>query len=215
SIPFALPPIGPLRFLPTVPISYGQNRTVMATQFASTCPNPFNPFNITEDCLYLNVWTPTLNPGANLSVITCPNPFNPFNITEDCLYLNVWTPTLNPGANLSVMFWIYGGGFTWWGTNMFDGQQLAIRQVVVVTVAYRLGALGWLCTDRADAPGNMGLYDQFTALQWTKKYIAQFGGNPNDITVFGQSSGSMSASAHILSNMSNGYFNKAILQSGE
>ncbi|CAG2101508.1 unnamed protein product [Medioppia subpectinata] len=140
GIPFGQPPVGALRFMPTVPISYAQNRTFMATQFANTCPNPFNPANV----------------------------------TEDCLYLNVWTPTLTPGANLSVMFWIYGSGFTWWGTNMFDGQQLAIRQVVVVTVAYRLGAFGWLCTDRADAPGNMGLYDQLTGLQWTVKGLDDF-----------------------------------------
>ncbi|CAG2108359.1 unnamed protein product [Medioppia subpectinata] len=112
------------------------------------------------------------------------------NENEDCLYLNIWTPTLNPSANMPVMIWLYGGGFTIGAGSNFDGQQLAIRDVVVVTMNYRLGVFGFMCTDRPDAPGNAGLWDQAMAMNWTQQYITHFGGNPNDIVMFGQSCGS-------------------------
>ncbi|CAG2181877.1 unnamed protein product, partial [Oppiella nova] len=113
------------------------------------------------------------------------------------------------------MLWIHGGGFQAGAGGDYDGTQLAANwDVVVVTINYRLGALGFLCTDRPDAPGNVGLWDQAMAMQWVKKYITNFGGNPNDITVFGESSGSISISAHILSNVTQSYFKKAIMESG-
>ncbi|CAG2110131.1 unnamed protein product [Medioppia subpectinata] len=133
---------------------------------------------------------------------------------EDCLYLNVWTPTLDSKAKLPVMFYIHQGGFAIGSANLYNGQQLALRDVVVVTINYRLGALGFMCTDRPDAPGNAGLWDQAMAMNWTQQFITHFGGNPNDITVFGESAGAISIGVHILSNVTNGYFNKAILQSG-
>ncbi|CAG2116461.1 unnamed protein product, partial [Medioppia subpectinata] len=126
------------------------------------------------------------------------------NENEDCLYLNIYTSTLNPSANMPVMIWLYGGGFTTGAGSNYDGQQLAIRDVVVVTLNYRLGVFGFMCTDRPDAPGNAGLWDQAMAMNWTQQYITHFGGNPNDIVMFGQSCGSMSISAHILSNVSQG-----------
>ncbi|CAG2109096.1 unnamed protein product [Medioppia subpectinata] len=143
---------------------------------------------------------------------SCPQQI--WDTDEDCLHLNVWTPTLDPKARLPVMFFIHPGGFAMGSANLYTGQQLALRDVVVVTINYRLGALGFLCTDRADAPGNAGLWDQAMAMNWTQQYIAHFGGNPNDITVFGESAGAVSIGAHIISNVTNGYFNKAILQSG-
>ncbi|CAG2105016.1 unnamed protein product, partial [Medioppia subpectinata] len=116
------------------------------------------------------------------------------------------------------MLWILPGAFvgnipTPVASN-FDGQQLAIRGVVVVTIDFRSLVFGYLCTDRPDAPGNVGQWDQTMALNWTQQYIRQFGGNPNDITLFGESSGSICVSANILSKVSNVYFNKAILESG-
>ncbi|CAG2111493.1 unnamed protein product, partial [Medioppia subpectinata] len=180
GIPYATPPVGDLRFRPTVPISYAQNITINATNFGNTCPQ---------------------------TGYTLPD-------NEDCLYLNIWTPTLNTSAKLPVMFWIYPGGFYNGSADQYDGRDFAIRGVVYVSMNFRLGALGYLCTNRPDAAGNMGELDQRMALKWTQQYIGHFGGNGNDITLFGQSSGSISVSAHMLSNASNVYFKKAILQSG-
>ncbi len=145
--------------------------------------------------------------------------------SEDCLYLNVWTPTLNSSANLPVMFWIHGGGF-WTGSgspyiqlflstsNTYEGNRLALRDVVVITFNYRLGVFGFLYGNSSDAPGNQGIWDQATALNWTKQNIRAFGGNPNEITIFGESAGSASVSYHIVSNVTRNWFNRAILQSG-
>ncbi|CAG2118159.1 unnamed protein product, partial [Medioppia subpectinata] len=174
GIPYATPPVGDLRFRPTVPISYTQKKSINATQFSLSCPQ-----------------TPNLNVTATA-------------ISEDCLYVNIYTPSVNKSANLSVMFWIFGGGFTTGSAVNFDGQQLAIRDVVIVTFNYRVAVFGFMCTDRPDAPGNAGLWDQVMAMNWTKQYIRHFGGNPNDITIFGESAGAISVSAHVVSNVSNG-----------
>ncbi|CAG2117098.1 unnamed protein product [Medioppia subpectinata] len=116
------------------------------------------------------------------------------------------------------MIWLVAGAFSVVvptpTANAFDGQQLAIRDVVVVTIDFRGGVFGYLCTDRPDADANAGQWDQTMALNWTQQYITQFGGNPNNIVMFGDSSGSICVSANILSNISNVYISKAILQSG-
>jgi len=146
-------------------------------------------------------------------------------ISEDCLHLNIWTPTLDSSANLPVMFWIHGGSFSigsgsqlfalFLGTsNIYDGSQLALRDVVVVTINYRLGIFGFLFGNSSAAPGNMGYWDQAVALKWVKDNIKNFGGNPNDITLFFFFSGSMSISNHIVSNVTRNMFQRAILQSG-
>jgi len=140
---------------------------------------------------------------------------------EDCLYLNIWTPSLEECDNLSVMLWIHGGAFvsgsathTINGFNIYDGTQLASNNVIVVTTNYRLGVFGFLFGDSDDAPGNIGFWDQAMALNWTKQNIRAFGGNPNDITIFGESAGSISVSAHIISPITSHWFKKAIMQSG-
>jgi carboxylesterase type B len=146
-------------------------------------------------------------------------------LSENCLYLNIWTPTLDSLANLPVMFWIHGGSFligtstelfTFFSTtrNIYDGTQLALRDVVIITINYRLGIFGFLFGNRTDAPGNAGFWDQAVALQWTRHNIRAFGGNPNDITLFGESAGSISISNHIVSNVTRNLFQKAIMQSG-
>ena len=117
-------------------------------------------------------------------------------MSEDSLYLNVWTPAKTADEKLPVLFWIYGGGFQWGYTAEmeFDGERLARRGIVVVTVAYRLGVFGFLCHPEItkgspDAPANFGLLDQQAALRWVHRNIAAFGGDPERITIAGQSAG--------------------------
>jgi carboxylesterase type B len=141
----------------------------------------------------------------------------PIPISEDCLFLNVWTPTLNSSANLSVMFWIHGGGFvigSGYQDSLYSGSYLALRNVVVVTINYRLGVFGFFYGNSSDAPGNQGYWDMTMALDWTINNIAAFGGNPNSITVFGESAGSISISNLIVSNVTRYKFQQAIMQSG-
>ena len=134
--------------------------------------------------------------------------------SEDCLHLNIFTPSLNKYANLSVMFYIHDGGFVFGSAREVPAEQLSLRDVVVVTINYRLGVLGFMCTDHDEAPGNMGLWDQAMALNWVKRNIKVFGGNPDDITLFGHSAGAVSVSSHVVSDVSRKYFNRAIIQSG-
>ena len=114
------------------------------------------------------------------------------------------------------MLWIYGGGFHSGSTTIYDGVAIAaLGNVVVVTVNYRLGALGFLVSsDKNAIPGNMGLMDQFVAMQWVRDNIAAFGGDPNRVTIFGESAGGASVSLHLLSPFSKGYYIRAIAESG-
>lgn len=142
--------------------------------------------------------------------------------SEDCFFLNVWTPTLPqpkriPKTNLKpVMLWIHGGAFTS-GTGsdtLFDGSNLASRgDVVVVTINYRLGTLGFLALNDGDTKGNYGLADQITALEWVRRNIKDFGGDPDRITIFGQSAGAGSVRALLASPQARGKFASAIMQS--
>jgi para-nitrobenzyl esterase len=142
--------------------------------------------------------------------------------SEDCLYLNVWTPASSPGEHLPVLVWIYGGGFTNGSASMplYSGEALARRGVVVVAIAYRVGALGflshpWLSAESpAHVSGNYGLLDQVAALNWVRKNIAAFGGDPNRVTIAGQSAGAMSVSILMASPLARGLFQGAIAQSG-
>lgn len=135
---------------------------------------------------------------------------------EDCLYLNVYTKNLTPSNSLPVMVWIHGGGFyTGSGNSDYYGPDFFIaHDVILVTFNYRLEVLGFLCLDTEEVPGNAGLKDQVMALKWVKNNIAAFGGDPNNITIFGCSAGSAATSYHLMSEMSEGLFNKAICQSG-
>jgi len=139
--------------------------------------------------------------------------------SEDCLYLNVATPTVRRDAKRPVLVWIHGGGFTQDGALNYDAAKLAADGIVVVTINYRLGALGFLA-HRALASwpggpaGNYGLMDQEAALRWVKDNIAHFGGDPRAVTIAGQSAGGVSVLAHLVSPRSRGLFERTIVQSG-
>lgn len=136
--------------------------------------------------------------------------------SEDCLYLNVYTPDIKPKKPLPVMFWIHGGAFcSGSGEDDFYGPELLVRQgVILVTINYRLEVLGFLCLHTKDVPGNAGMKDQVQALRWVNKNIGNFGGDPNNITIFGESAGAASVTYHLISPMSRGLFKKVIAQSG-
>jgi para-nitrobenzyl esterase len=141
--------------------------------------------------------------------------------SEDCLYLNVWTPAKSPSDRLAVMVWIYGGGFTIGSTSMaiYDGMNLAKKGVVVVSVSYRLGAFGFmahpqLTAEQGGHSGNYGLLDQIAGLQWVKRNIAAFGGDPSRVTIFGESAGGYSVSMLAASPLAKGLFHRAISESG-
>lgn len=142
--------------------------------------------------------------------------------SEDCFFLNIWTPYLPSPNNTNshdlkpVMFWIHGGAFTGgMGSDpTFDGGNLASRgDVVVVTINYRLGSLGFLALDDGTTNGNYGLADQITALDWVRRHIADFGGDPDRITIFGQSAGAGSVRALLASPKARGKFAGAIMES--
>ncbi|WP_287127415.1 carboxylesterase/lipase family protein [Candidatus Cyanaurora vandensis] len=134
---------------------------------------------------------------------------------EDCLFLNVYTPTETTGR-LPVMVWIHGGGFTAGAGSLYDGSVLARKHgVVVVTLNYRLGPLGFLALAGLNSgEGNYGLLDQQAALRWVRENIAAFGGDPGNVTVFGESAGGLSICAQLASPQATGLFDKVIIQSG-
>jgi para-nitrobenzyl esterase len=139
--------------------------------------------------------------------------------SENCLFLNVTTPTLRRNADRPVLVWIHGGGFTQDGSRNYDGTKLARHGVVVVTINYRLGALGFLSHPALAArpggsAGNYGLMDQQAALRWVQRNIRSFGGNPHNVTIAGQSAGGVSVLAQLVSPSSRGLFQRAIVQSG-
>ncbi|NXK36400.1 CEL lipase, partial [Piprites chloris] len=144
---------------------------------------------------------------------------------EDCLYLNMWIPQgrRQVSTNLPVMVFIYGGAFLVGGSQganfldnyLYDGEEIAVRgNVIVVTVNYRLGPLGFLSTGDENLPGNYGLKDQHMAIAWVKRNIKAFGGDPENITIFGESAGAVSVSLQTLSPKNKGLFKRAISQSG-
>ncbi|XP_062987529.1 cholinesterase [Elgaria multicarinata webbii] len=196
GIPYGAPPIGQLRFKkPQPPEEWKGDRD--ATKHANSCMQNFD--NTFPGFAGSEMW----NPKTNLS--------------EDCLYLNVWVPSPKP-KNATVMVWIYGGGFQS-GTSsldVYDGKFLArVERVIVVSMNYRLGALGFLALPgNEDAPGNVGLFDQRLALQWIQDNIASFGGNSKSVTLFGESAGAGSVSYHLFSPQSHPLFTRAIMQSG-
>lgn len=142
-------------------------------------------------------------------------------MNEDCLYLNVWTNAKNADEKLPVLVWIFGGAFQWGYTSEmeFDGERIARRGIVVVTVNYRLGALGFLAhpqlsKEQPDAPSNFGLLDQQAGLRWVKENISAFGGDPDNITIAGQSAGGASVLNQITTSSNKGFIDKAIVFSG-
>ncbi|XP_054249600.1 bile salt-activated lipase-like [Indicator indicator] len=145
--------------------------------------------------------------------------------SEDCLYLNIWIPQGRKeiSTKMPVMVWIYGGAFLAGGSQgpnilnnyLYDGEELAVRgNVIVVTISYRVGPLGFLSTGDENMPGNYGLKDQHMAIAWVKRNIKAFGGDPDNITIFGESAGGASVSLQMLSPKNKGLFRRAISQSG-
>ena len=139
-------------------------------------------------------------------------------IAEDCLFLNVWTPAADAFAALPVMVWIHGGALVFGsgGTPIYRGAPLAARGAVVVTINYRMGALGFFAHPSVVEPGgdvNFGLLDQVAALRWVQRNIASFGGDPGNVTIFGQSAGAESVLALFVSPLARGLFQKGIAQS--
>ena len=195
GIPYAAPPVGNLRWMP--PVKHAPWKQVLqATAFAPICAQITTlgvfagPPNNNEDCLYLNVFTPGSSKGD----------------------------AVGRGRELPVIFWIHGGGNVDGEANDYDGSKLASQgNTVVVTINYRLGLLGFFAHPAIDGEGhlfaNYGLLDQQFALKWVQNNIARFGGDPDNVTVGGQSAGSNNTEAHVMSPLSRGLFNHAIFQS--
>ncbi|WP_251091449.1 carboxylesterase family protein [Streptomyces sp. Caat 7-52] len=201
GIPFAAPPTGELRWRP--PRSAERWPGVRdATAPARPCPQP--PLTLLPD------GGPVLPGDSNRTGST----------TEDCLYLNVWTPARTGGRPLPVLVWLHGGGNAYGAGSDYDGSALTARGLVVVTVNYRLGALGFLAhpalsSESADhASGDYGLMDQQAALRWVRHNIGAFGGDRDRVTLGGQSAGAVDTCAHIASPTAKGLFQRAIQQSG-
>jgi para-nitrobenzyl esterase len=146
----------------------------------------------------------------------------PSGKSEDCLYLNVWSPAKSDNDKIPVLVWIYGGGFSFGSTAEpgYNGEKLAKKGVVLVSIAYRVGQLGFLAHPELSAEnpnrvsGNYGLLDMIAGLQWIQKNIAAFGGDPDKVTIFGESAGAISVSMLCASPMAKGLFHGAISQSG-
>ena len=132
---------------------------------------------------------------------------------EDCLYLNVYAPEGNNGP-FPVIVWLHGGGFVAGSTFPEPGKMVHQGQVIVVTVNYRLGVFGFMTTQDEAFPSNNGLWDQYMAIKWVHENIQHFQGDPNSITLFGESAGAISAALHVLSPVSSKHFHKVILHSG-
>ena len=140
---------------------------------------------------------------------------DPATYSEDCLYLNIYVPTGNQSqGSLPVMVWIHGGAYFIGAGSQYDGTSLAEKGVIIVTINYRLTAFGFLSTGDEVMPGNYGMLDQIAALQWVKDNIGAFGGDANQVTIFGESAGSTSVSLLMLSPLAGGLFQRAIMESG-
>jgi para-nitrobenzyl esterase len=199
GIPFAAPPVGSLRWREPQPIVAWPG-VLKADKFSASCIQQIVP--------EFGPWTYEFMTHNDVS--------------EDCLYLNVFTPARSASAKLPVLVHIYGGGFTGGSAAVpiYDGEGLAKKGLIVVTFNYRLGALGFLAHSELTkesahhASGNYGLMDQISALRWVHQNIAYFGGDPNNVTIAGQSAGSMSVHDLTASPLANGLFHRAIAQSG-
>jgi para-nitrobenzyl esterase len=194
NIPYAAPPVGDLRWRP---------------------PQPVKPWEGIRNCTERGCWCPQpSSPGLRRR--TGPQ-------SEDCLYLNIYTAAESDKERRPVMFWIHGGGHSIGSGNIrtYSGDQLARKKgVVVVAINYRLGPLGYLAhpmlskESGQDVSGNYGNLDQIAALKWVRRNITAFGGDPNNITVFGESAGARSTSMLLVSPLAKGLFHRAIIQSG-
>ncbi|KFQ44489.1 Fatty acyl-CoA hydrolase precursor, medium chain, partial [Nestor notabilis] len=197
GVPFAKPPVGPLRFSePQPPEPWKGVRD--ATSYPPMCLQDKKEGQFCSD--YIT--------NRKEKVI--------LQMSEDCLYLNVYTPvSTGEQEKLPVIVWIHGGGLSIGAASSYDGSALAaFDNVVVVTIQYRLGILGYFSTGDKHARGNWGYLDQVAALQWIQENIMHFGGDPGSITIAGESAGGISVSALVLSPLAKGLFHKAISESG-
>ncbi len=191
SIPYAAPPLGDLRWTPPQPATVWKG-VRDATKFRPMCPQP--PFGDAP--------------------ITQP-------LSEDCLFLNVWSPAQAAGGNLPVMVFIHGGGYEGGSSSdpLYDGVHLAKKGVVVVSINYRLGILGFLAhpalsaTSPQHVSGNYGMLDQIAALKWVQANIGHFGGDPARVTIFGESAGANAVLTLMASPLAKGLFAQAIAES--
>jgi para-nitrobenzyl esterase len=192
GIPFAAPPVGSLRWKP---------------------PQPAAPWQGVKECTEFG--------PAPMGYFSSTFPSYAKSTSEDCLYLNVWTPAKMTSDRLPVMVWIYGGYFRFGegSSPSYNGEKLARKGVVVITFNYRVGPIGFLAhpllskESEHNSSGNYGLLDQMAALQWVQKNIAAFGGDPNRVTIFGQSAGATSVLCLMASPLTKGLFQRAISES--
>eukprot|EP00029_Vermamoeba_vermiformis_P012183 TRINITY_DN69_c0_g1_i2.p1 TRINITY_DN69_c0_g1~~TRINITY_DN69_c0_g1_i2.p1 ORF type:complete len:528 (-),score=132.78 TRINITY_DN69_c0_g1_i2:32-1615(-) len=187
GIPFVAPPVGDLRWAAPQPKAPWSPSVLDASQYSAGCP---------QNCVLPNM--------------TCP-----VYISEDCMYLNIFTPRVSQmTSKVPVMVFFPGGHFDQGTatTDLYNGGYMVNRSnVILVTTNYRLGVLGWIAT--GTMKGNYGFQDQIAALQWVQRNIANFGGDPTQVTIFGQSAGADSVAAHIVSSKSTGLFARAIIES--
>jgi len=200
GIPFAAPPVGDLRWKAPQPAKHWDG--VKKCDAFGPSPMQAKP-------------TPFMVYTSEFLIPEQP-------ISEDCLYLNVWTGAKAKSEKRPVFLWIYGGGFSSGGTAcpIYDGEAMAKKGIIFVSANYRVGVFGFfahpeLTKESPDKQsGNYGLMDQVAALKWIKKNIAAFGGDPNNVTIAGQSAGSMAVNALVASPLTKGLFNRAIAESG-
>lgn len=200
GIPFAAPPLGDLRWKAPQPV-LNWKEIKQCTEFSAS------PIQNKPQSLY--AWTEEF--------IAKPEP-----LSEDCLYLNVWTSAKSTSTKKPVIVWIYGGGLSSGSANcdIYDGEEIAKKDIVFVSLNYRVGVFGFMAHPELskesghNTSGNYGFLDQIAALKWVQKNIALFGGDPNNVTIAGQSAGAFSVTALIASTLAEGLFHKAIAQSG-
>ena len=200
GIPFAAPPVGDLRW---------------------KAPQPAKHWDGVRKCTAFSA-SPMQAKPVPFMVYTSEFLIPEAPISEDCLYLNVWTGAKTKADKRPVFVWIYGGGFTSGGSAcpIYDGEAMAKKGIIFVSVNYRVGAFGFLAhpelTKEANgkSSGNYALLDQVAALKWVKRNIAAFGGDPDNVTIGGQSAGSMSVNCLVASPLTKGLFSKAIAESG-
>ena len=193
GIPFAAPPLGDLRW---------------------QAPEPAKPWSGVRKA---DSYAPGCMQDPGMSKMMGSSP----NVSEDCLYLNVWTAAKTAGEILPVMVWIHGGAFVsgMTGTPMFDGTKFAKKGVVLVSIAYRLGVFGFmahpeLSRESGKGSGTYGIQDMIAGLQWVKNNIAQFGGDPSRVTIFGESAGGIAVGMLSAAPQAKGLFQRAISESG-
>jgi para-nitrobenzyl esterase len=195
GIPFAAPPVGPLRWAPPQPVSWPGIRN--ADRKEAACIQVLRPHNINHY-------------------------FGEEATSEDCLYLNLWAPAeASPASKLPVVVFIYGGGFTIGSSGManYDGAAMAAKGAIVINFNYRVGAFGFmahpeLSKEQGGHSGNYGLMDQIAALRWIQENVARFGGDPDKVVILGQSAGASSVAAQIFSPLAKGLFRGAAFSSG-